>query len=110
MYINSALGTQNVDLLLSSTFVVDTEGICCSPQALQRQVSKLQLVIQDLQADAGARARESSDCLLKLKLENERHCASLVRQLEGTSEQVHLYLSLCCHIHLCDEFFLGCHR
>lgn len=56
-------------------------------QALQRQATKLQLVIQDMQADAETKSRESTDSLLQLKLEHEQACATIVRQYENAAEE-----------------------
>lgn len=57
-------------------------------QCLQRQVTNLQLLVQDLQADAEARAREFTEAILKLKLEHEKHCAVLVRQSESAAQDL----------------------
>jgi hypothetical protein len=57
-------------------------------QALHRQVAKLQLVVQDMQADAETKSRESTDSLLHLKLQHEQACAAIARQYENAAEEV----------------------
>jgi hypothetical protein len=61
-------------------------------QALHRQVAKLQLVVQDMQADAETKSRESTDSLLQLKLQHEQACAAIARQYENAAEEVRTQL------------------